>query len=72
MVDDEETVTTTNINEWNAGQTISQAEIDSNTLSAAAENDELPETGPEHWLLIIIAFLFVGAIYYTNSKKSRA
>lgn len=61
--------TTANINAWNAGTTISQSDIDSNTLAAAASNEKLPETGPEHWMLLIIAALFSGLIYFMNNKK---
>lgn len=57
------------INKWNAGQTISQADIDSNTLSTAAESEALPQTWPGQWILLIIAFLFVGAIYFINTRR---
>jgi hypothetical protein len=38
----------------NAGTTISTT---GNTLNAAQENDNLPKTGPEHWVLAFIALL---------------
>jgi hypothetical protein len=38
----------------NAGTTISRADLSGNTLNAAAENDKLPQTGPEHWILLLV------------------
>lgn len=53
---------------WNnAGTTISTAE---NTLSTAVENEKLPQTGPEHWILGFIAFMLAGGLYYISRKKS--
>ncbi len=59
------------VNAWNAGQNISQDEIANNTLEAAATNDALPETGPEHWILIFLASLFIGWIYFFNTQKHK-
>jgi hypothetical protein len=52
---------------WNnGGTTISTTD---NTLAAADENEKLPQTWPEHWLLVFIALLLTGWVYYLSFRK---
>lgn len=54
---------------WNnAGTNISNDDLSENTLNAAAENDKLPQTGPEHWILWLIAIMFSTGIFYRLKK----
>lgn len=48
----------------NAGTTISTEEIAENTLNTAADNDKLPQTGPEHWILFLIAVMISTWLFY--------
>jgi hypothetical protein len=55
--------------EWNnAGQNISISELASNTLVAASQSDKLPNTGPEHWILVFLAFLLAAGFYYKSKN----
>ncbi|NUJ97197.1 fibronectin type III domain-containing protein [Candidatus Gracilibacteria bacterium] len=51
----------------NAGENISQGDEET-TLNAASETDNLPKTGPEHFVLFIFA-LIVGFFVYQYQKK---
>ncbi len=63
----DETLENTQI--WNnAGTTISSEELSDNTLNAAAENDKLPQTGPEHWILLLVAVMFSTGLFYRFKK----
>lgn len=53
---------------WNAGKTVSKAELSKNTAGAASNNTKLPKTGAEHWILAFIAILLSAGIYYRNKK----
>jgi len=52
----------------NAGTTISSDDLSDNTLNTAAENDKLPQTGPEHWILILVAVMLWTWIFYKIRK----
>jgi len=66
-----ETVTNTqNVPQGNnAGTTISNEEIAANTLNAAADNDKLPQTGPEHWILLLIAVMLSTGLFYKFKRS---
>lgn len=54
---------------WNnAGTTISTEELSGNTLNAAAENESLPQTGPEHWILLLVWVMLTTWIFYKLKK----
>lgn len=54
------------VQEWNnAWQTIS---IENNTSITAENTEKLPQAGPEHWILVFLAFLLASGIYYKNRK----
>lgn len=48
----------------NAGTTISSEELSGNTLNAAAENEKLPQTWPEYWLLLLVAVMLWTWLFY--------
>lgn len=52
----------------NAGTTISRADLSGNTLNAAAENDKLPQTGPEHWILLLVWVMLWTWVFYRFKK----
>ena len=52
----------------NAGKTISNQDLSGNTLNAAAENDKLPETGPEHWILLLVWVMLSTWLFYRFKK----
>lgn len=53
----------------NAGTTIDSEVIADNTTQTASENEKLPQTGPEHWILLFMSFLIAGGIYKMSSQK---
>ena len=58
-----------NVPSWNnAGTNISNEDIAGNTLSAAADNEKLPQTGPEHWILFLIAIMLSTGVFYKMRK----
>lgn len=57
------------LNQWNAGVTIRSEDADTDTMSQVAEeNTSLPQTGPEHWVLLFIATLLGLWIFYRMKK----
>lgn len=53
-------------NEWNnAWETIS---IENNTTSTAESTEKLPQAGPEHWILVFLAFVLAAGMYYKTRK----
>lgn len=56
-------------NDGNAGVNLSKEDIGDNTTMTATENDTLPQTGPEHVLLILMALLISGTIYIIGTRK---
>lgn len=52
----------------NAGTTISNEDLSGNTLNAAAENDKLPQTGPEHWILLLVGVMLSTGVFYRMKK----
>jgi len=54
---------------WNnAGTTISDDDLSDNTLNAAAENEKLPQTGPEHWILLLVTVMLGTGLFYKFRK----
>ena len=52
------------------GKILSWNEVEKHTIIAAKQNDNLPQTGPEHIILLILALLAGGIyFYYTTSLK---
>jgi len=47
----------------NAGSSLNSQQLASNTVSAASENTKLPQTGAEHILLAVVAFLLSAWVY---------
>jgi len=54
---------------WNAGTTLSQDELSGSVTQTAGDNEALPQTWAEHWLLLILAIFISGGIYLRSSKK---
>mgnify|MGYP003890168007 CR=1 FL=1 len=55
----------------NAGVTLSQDSIDTLTSQAAENNEKLPQTGPEQWILLLfLTFLTVGWYSLAHKKYS--
>lgn len=54
----------TPVNSWdNAGVKLTKEELWSTTIQTATQADKLPQTGPEHWLLLILTVLITGGLY---------
>ena len=60
-------------NEWgNAGKILSQDEVKHDTLNEVAEdNENLPQTWPEHILLLILALLAAMGVFYFQSTRAK-
>jgi len=65
----EDSQESTEVSWWNAGTTLSQDELSANISQTADDNEALPQTWAEHWLLLMIAVLISGGIYFRNSKR---
>lgn len=56
-------------NSWNAGVTLNSSDTSNNTTVAAEENTTLPQTWPEHVLLLLIALMLSWGIYFYSIKR---
>ena len=54
-------------NSWNAGVTLSDEDV-ANTANTAEDNTSLPQTWPEHWLLVFLAMIIAGWFLYRFKK----
>lgn len=63
---------TVEVNEGNAGTNISTDELSQNTSMTAESNEKLPQTGPEHILLILMALLLSGWVYLMSHTKKQS
>jgi len=57
------------VNGWNAGVTLRSEELSNTTSKTAEENNTLPQTWPEHWLLWFLAILLSAGFFYKYRKK---
>jgi len=53
---------------WNAGVTISDDTYDDGVNQVATETEKLPQTGPEHIILILVAILLSAGMFYKTRK----
>ena len=58
------------ITDSKAGQSISDEEITKTAEMAAKDNEELPETGPETILLLLLAIILGGWLFFLHSIKA--
>jgi len=57
---------------WNAGQVIaSDDSVDKDTWKTAEENETLPQTGPEHVLLLLLALMVWGIVLFSFTQKKK-
>lgn len=56
------------VNQWNAGVTLNNEDI-VNTATLAEENTKLPQTWPEHWVLVFLAMVVAGWFLYRSRKS---
>lgn len=54
----------TQVNQWNGWTTIASSQIEDSTMAAAENNETLPQTGPEHLLLALVAILLSAGVFY--------
>lgn len=70
VVKTSETDITASWSEWtNAWINVSNEELNKNTVNAVNASKELPTTGPEHILLLIISLLIGTWVFYFQRKK---
>jgi len=54
-----------NTPQWNnAGTTISLDDVAQNTVTTAANNEKLPQTWPEHWILLLVTVMLAVGMFY--------
>lgn len=58
----------TTVNQGNGGSNISNSEVDNTITIAAEQNEKLPQTGAEHWLLVLVAILLSTWVFYRLKK----
>ncbi len=54
---------------WNAGETLPQDDVLAGTMQTAAGSEKLPQTGAEHWILLILSLFLAWGVYFIHNRK---
>jgi len=65
----EDTTPVEELKDETSGTIISNSEIEKNTEVAASKNEELPQTGPEHIILLLVALLLGGTVFFLQYRS---